>query len=429
MTRPSARRAAPTLVAGLARLVWLGQLTGLVHLAGCSGGAPAVGAPSREAGPAALVVVAEGPCPKLSVQALGERRLLVFGDTGYDLHAWMPGEPLAAAQSLVELVPGGAARDERLSSGLPTDERGYVAADLSLGGASEASAWLVRTTSRYEPSGRGALFERSSEGALLGPTGWRAAPAGAVVERPARAAALPSALPSACGAELSFVPLASISTPSGGVVIAGRCADRGPTNLPSPLLRVLHGRADAREYRVEAGPDGTALDGIVNLALAAGSDDDVWLAAWEPFEPPERRRPFVARWDGARWTRERLALREAPMSLARTSDGALWLATGKGLHRRDRAGHLEAVAVPMPHFAEGRRDDVYVHTVRAFGDEVWVEASYRVTLDQKAGPTWASALYRMAPRPPPRVVYCDAREPAERAVTLVESRAPRPPPR
>jgi hypothetical protein len=287
----------------------LGLLVGLpaalsLGLLGCSGAAPSVGAPGAagEAGPVALVVVAEGPCPKLSVQALGARRLLVFGDTGYDLHAWLPGEPLAAAQSIVELVQGGgAARDPRLLAGLPTDERGYVPADLSLGGAGEESAWLVRTTTRYEPSGRGALFERSTEGALLGPRGFRSAPAGEVVERPARARALPSVLPSACGAELSFVPLASTSTPTGGVVIAGRCADRGPTNLPSPMLRVLHGAADAREYRVEAGLE-TPLDGIVNLSLAAGADDDVWLAAWEPFEPPERRRPFVARWDGARWS-------------------------------------------------------------------------------------------------------------------------------
>lgn len=400
----------------------------VLGLAACSGAA-SVGSPSARPAPRLreeLAVAAEGPCARLSVQAVGARRFLVYGDTGYDLHAWLPNEAVAAAQSIVELRPGGAARDPRLLAGLPTDGRGYVPGELSLGGE-EGAAWLERVTTRYQAGGKGALFEREADGFRLGAHGWERA-GGVVVSRPAAASGLPALPADACAGarasegpprDLRFVPLAAIATPSGGVVVAGRCADDGPRNLVEPVVRVLHGRAGGRAWSVASAPLAPELDGIVNASLAARSDDDVALTLWEPFDPPRHRRPYLARWDGRAWSRVAVAIEDGLMSAAWAPDGGLYLAAGRALYRRAPGGAIARVPLPPPRFAKGSADDVHVHDVRAWGEELWVESSYRVELGEKdQGPAWASVVHTNVALP--RVVYCDAREPADRAVWEVE---------
>jgi hypothetical protein len=391
--------------------------------AGCRDPAvPEAAAPPPRAIASSFAVVAEGPCPRLSVFGIDERRFLVFGDTGYDLHAWMPGDRLAAAQSIVELRADGAFVNRPMLEGLPRDGRGYVPGDLVLGGSRKRAPWLLRITSEYGSSGAGALFARTSEGYLLREQGWERAP-GTPVERPAAAAQLPELpLASMCGEGLAFVPLASTPTPAGGLLVGGRCSDQRPANLKNPVLLVAHGMPGATAWDVKRVPGTALLDGIVNVALYARSDADAVLVAYEPFKPPQERKSFAARYDGKAWREQSLPIDEGLMSVTGTPDGALWIAASRAAYRLDAGGKAANVPLPALRFATGSAAELHVHTVRAFGAEVWIEASYRTYVPRPDGkgrePMWASALF--ANTPAPRPVYCDARLPAAEAVFEVE---------
>lgn len=392
-------------------------------LAGCGSAAPPIPETAGFVTASSFVVVAEGPCPKLSIQAIGERRFLVHGDTGYDLQGWLPGDELTAAQSIVELRGGRAYRSPQLLAGLPTDGRGYVPGDVVLGGAFDRAAWLLRITSRYNPTGRGALFERDAEGYVMQGHRWARAKGGQPVELPEAAGKLPP-LPRETMCErpgITFVPLASTSSPAGGVLVAGRCADRGPRNLADPTVLVAHGLPNATTWTVKAVPGAAWLDGIINLDLYARTDSDVVLVAYEPFQRPMERQRFMARYDGATWKELPLSIRDGLMSVTGTPDGALWFAGGRALYRVDALGRVAPVALPPLRFARGGAEGRHIHTVRSFGAEVWVEASYRVLLPEgsKEAPAWASALFANV-RPPAHLIYCDARERAPLAVTEVE---------
>jgi hypothetical protein len=368
-----------------------------------------------------FAVVAEGPCPRLSVFAIDDHRFLVFGDTGYDLHAWMPGDRLAAAQSIVELRADGAFINPALLQGVPRDGRGYIPGDLLLGGSFKRAPWLLRVASEYAPSGTGALFSRAAEGYLLGEHGWRASP-GAPVERPEGAANLPE-LPRAtmCGAGLAFVPVASAPTPTGGLLVAGRCSDERPANLKNPKLLVAHGLPGAASWSIQPIPGTGLLDGIVNIALFARSDSDAVLVAYEPFKHPQERKSFAARFDGKTWREQNLPIDEGLMSVTGTPDGALWFAASRAVVRIDASGKASKVPLPALRYATGK-PEIHLHTVRSFGQEVWIEASYRTYVSRPDGkgrePMWASALYANVPGPRP--VYCDARQPAAEAIYEVE---------
>lgn len=367
-------------------------------------------------------MIAEGPCPRLAVHAIDDRRFLVFGDTGYDLRAWMPGERLAAAQSIVELRADGAFVNRAMLTGLPTDGRGYVRGDLVLGGSFQRAPWLLRITSEYASGGTGALFARTSEGHVLRERGWERAE-GPPVERPAAAAKLPDLpLATMCGPGLTFVPLASAPTPSGGLLTGGRCDDERPANLKKVSLLVAHGLPGATEWTVKPVPGTELLDGIVNVSLFARSDRDALLVAYEPFKPPSERRAFAVVYDGATWRERDLPIDDGLMSVAGTPDGALFIAASRAAYRVDAAGAVSKVPLPAPRHARGDTTQLHLHTVRTFGPEVWLEASYRTYVPRPDGkgrdPMWASVLFANVPSP--RVLHCDAREPADAAVFEVE---------
>ncbi len=173
----------------------------------------------------------------------------------------------------------------------------------------------------------------------------------------------------------------------------------------------------------EAAPDATALDGIVNLGLHARTASDAYLVAWEPFKPPESRRPYLARWNGARWELQETALPEGLMSVATAPDGSVYVAAGRALYKQPRPGAPFAV-VPLPplRFAsEGHPQTLRVHTVRLVAGEIWVEGTYRVALAGPKGPTEAraSVLYRLGHHHG-TPLFCDAREQADRALVAVE---------
>lgn len=388
-----------------------GKLTVALTCAWLSWGCPAArGTDPRHAGD--LHVFAEGPCSELSIHAVGERRFVTYGDTGYDLQGWLPGDRLPAAQALVEIAGGRAFMNPAFSAGIPTDARGYARGSLALGGDPHRGVWLLLTTTRYARGGTGALFERETEGFSFAGDGWQ--PSAEPVALPPRARDLPALPGDACG-ELVFIPLAWEATASGGIVVGGRCDDERAQNPGEPIVVVMHGAAGARSWRVERLDETDALDGIVNLELAARGDDDVYLVAYEPFRPREARQSLIAHFDGQRWRSLDWPI-DGAMSIALASDGSAHVAASRSLHRRHGEGRIETVKMPPLSFADVAEGELHIHTVRSFDDELWVEASYRVNVPAAGGrkrTVWASALYSRVK--PPAPYYCDAREPAEAA--------------
>ena len=405
-------------------------------LCGCAAAAK----PPQIAAGGELALFAEGPCSKLAIEAVGERRFLVYGDTGYELQAWMPGEILPAAQAVAEVRAGRAHGNPLWMAGLPRDARGYVPAEIELGGSLDGGAWLLLIETRYSRGGVGSLFDAHARGHLLGARGW--SPSDEPVALPLASRGLPElpadlcppragppragppragpseSGPSESGPPLSFVPLSWTASPEGGVLVAGRCDDPGPVNLPDPVLVVAHGAAGARSWQVRAVPETDALDGIVNLDLYARADDDAYLVAYEPFAKREERSAYLARFDGASWRELVNPIHDGLMSVTGSSDGTLYLAGGRALHRLDPGGEHQAMTLPPLRHTALPATELHIHTVRMFGEgELWVEAGYRVSVRSDEGRVRAlraSALYTT--RAPAAELFCDAREPAAEAL-------------
>jgi hypothetical protein len=397
----------------LLRLVKLADLARLILIAPAI--CAACGAQSSEPPklaavvPAQLFLFAEGPCPKLSIEAAGQRRFLVYGDHGRVLAGWLPGDRVATAETLAELRGGTVYRRASLLEGLPTDARGYVPGELRVGGSAQAP-WLVRTTVRYSLIKRGPLFERTANGYRF-EAGWK--PTNEPVTVPEAARRLPE-LPvrEMCESELEFVPLTWTATPKGGLIVAGRCDDEAAPSYTVTTLFVAHGAPGATGWQVRLLPAAETLNGIVNLSVAAVSDDEVYASAYQPYKEPEARRGYLARFDGTRWSEEELPIRDGIMSVASDGQGTLWLAGGRALYRL-RDEQLERVALPALRFAP-RGTRTHVHRVRSIDGELWVEASYQLRAPGERGSFWASAL--MSSRRPEQPLYCDAREPADAAL-------------
>jgi len=224
-------------------------------------------------------------------------------------------------------------------------------------------------------------------------------------------------------AGLTFVALTSTVTPAGGVLVAGQCDERKPTRTRRGGLYVAHGRPKASEWRVQALPGIEELDGIVNLALYARSDEDAVLVAYEPFRALADRRHYLARYDGQSWRADEPEVDDGLMSIAGAEDGALWAAGSRALYYAKPGGRFQKIALPALRFAPAKPADLHVHTVHVLGpDEIWVEASYRVSLPSPDGrgraAAWAGALFGTHPLHAP--VVCDAREPAHAALFEVE---------
>lgn len=379
-------------------------------LLSCGGNKPVAAELPREDG--AFSVFVEGPCSRLSAQSGDGTTVLVYGETGYDLHGWTPGEPVAAAQSLAEVRGDRVMRRSSLLQGLPRDGRGYVPGDLDVG-----DGWLLRTTTRYARGGTGALFEKREAGYVRSGARWVARP-GSPVTRPTSRL---GALPSICPEGLTFVPIAHDTSPEGGVFIAGRCDDPAAPNPVDPMVFVAHGRPGARAWSMARVPETDELRGIINLGLFARRDDEVYLVAYEPFVDRAERKPFLAAYDGQAWRRVETPVTDGFMSVAGTPQH-LYLAAGRRLYRRAYGSvtlPLETIPLPRPSFARVTPEQMHVHTVRNVEGRIWVETSYRVRVRRKEGTDaiWASALYTTTA--PHRPIHCDAREPAESALAEV----------
>jgi len=335
---------------------------------------------------------------------------LVYGDHGRVLAGWLPGDRVAAAETLVELRGGRAFRRPSLVRGLPTDARGYVRGELRLGGSAD-DPWLVRTEVRYSLVKRGPLFEREPSGYRFD-AGWRST--SEPVTMPVAARRLPElSEQDTCGEGLHFVPLTWAATPRGGLVVAGRCDDERAANYPVTTLMVAYGAPHGVRWNIEHVPFSERLNGIVNLSVSAPRDDEILLSAYEPFKEPEERIAFLARFDGTTWSDVELKLQDGIMSVAADGQGTVWLAAGRALYRMDGA-KLARVPLPSPHFVE-RGGPVQVRSVRYLDGELWVEGAYLVRRSGERGTQWASVLY--STRRPDVPLHCDAREPAESALS------------
>ena len=401
-------------------------LAGLA-LAGC-GGPVASATPSRAelALSGALRTVAEGPCAKLSVAAVGERRFMIYGDTGYELADWAAGERLPAAQSLIEITAQGPARNHAMLEALPRDGRGYLPAAIELGIDSTGTPWLASIETRYAPRGTGALFQRASTAYSLREGGWRPQPSEAPLDL--GKGALPDvSAKDACEDEaLRFVPLTHSFALDGSLLIAGRCQDESHVNYADTTLVVAHAPKGAREWSYARVPKTGRLDGIVNVALHTVRGDEAWLTAFEPYAPANGRFGYLAHFDGSQWREVETGIDDGLMSVSAAPDGTLYLAGGRALYRRAVNGQTVRVELPPLRFTRGS-PEMHVRHVRVFpAGDIWVEAGYRVRRATgeggEASDVWASALFsnRVLPLP----IYCDAREEAARAMVEIEGVLP-----
>ncbi len=266
---------------------------------------------------------------------------------------------------------------------------------------------------RYSLVKRGPLFEREPSGYRF-VSGWQ--PTRDPVSVPAASRGLPE-LPGReiCGPELDFVPLTWAATPKGGTIVAGRCDDAKAANYGVTTLMVAHGAPNATRWTIELVPFGERLDGIVNLSLAAPSEDEIYLGAYEPFREPEQRRAFLARFDGKSWSNVETGFSDGIMSVAADGRGTLWLAAGRALYRMKDA---QLTRVPLPRLGfVSPAGPIQVRAVRYLDGELWVEGGYQVRLPNERGSHWASVLFSSRRVDVP--LYCDAREPAETALSEV----------
>jgi len=391
------------------RLVW-GAAALLAACANTAGRAEGPRARPR-ATEGELQVFVEGPCPKLSVEAAGDRRFLVYGDHGRVLAGWMPGDRVASAESIAELRGGRVFRRPSLLAGLPRDARGWVNGELTVGGTA-ADPWLVRTTVRYSLVHRGPLFERSPEGYRSSGERWE--PSDEPVSVPKAARSLPMEFPhrELCSEELDFVPITWASTPEGGLVIAGRCDDDKAPNYTVTTLVAAIGSPGAQRWRATLLPGAERLSGIVNVSLAAASEKEIYATAWEPFREPAERQAYLVRFDGKTWQPIETGLRGGLLGVACDGRGGLWVTNGEALHRRHDSG-FERVALPPLRFA-APDTRLHLHRVRAFDGELWVEGSYTLRRSDQRGVENASVLFgtRRADAP----LFCDAKEEADLAL-------------
>jgi hypothetical protein len=369
-----------------------------------------------------LHTVAEGPCAKLSVEGVGDRRFLVYGDTGYELADWSAGEKLPAAQSFVEITKKGPARNRALLEGLPRDARGYMPFSIELGSDTNGTPWLVSVDTRYAPRGTGALFDRSSQAYLYRQDQWREAPDNSSIGL--GKGSLPDLSESEACAQsgLRFVALTHASSADGAVVIAGRCQDGSHINYSQTTLVAAHAKTTDSAWRYTRLPKTNRLDGIVNVALHAEGASNVWLTAFEPYAAIDGRPAYLAHFDGSQWREIDTDIDNGLMSVTGGPDGVLYLAGGRGLFRRHSDGKVERVKLPSLRFIR-EAPELHVRRVKRFpAGDLWVEASYRVRRATGEGgelsDVWASALFSNRAMPLP--IYCDARETAFNALVEIE---------
>lgn len=403
----------------------------LAALALCACARRSATSPSPRAS-AALSVAVEGPCPKLRVWDSGKELAVVWGT--YGLEGATPIEArttLGTEQAFgfvhegrVDLVPA-------LLEGLPRNERGYVPADIELGGRFPEAAWLARVETRLAKVNQGALFERRRSYLVWEDGKWTESPTGAdVVLSGLRSPPLvEGTICTRLGEGVHFARHATERLPSGEVITAGRCEDELQRAKSGVVVATLATESGA--WSVAEMPTSPMLDEIVNVDLVYAAKRDAYLYAYTPYDETPRP-PYVLHFDGRRWSPVTLPFEGPVVSMARSEDGTLWaVARFRELYTRSPAGAWARVPLPAARFADRAPPDVRVIEVQTTGRDAWVHAAYPIVLRAASSdprPARSHILYTT--RRWDRPLFCDAASPAAQAMrttgrTLEAARAAR----
>jgi hypothetical protein len=369
-----------------------------------------------------LAVVAEGPCQKLAPARMGERTVIIFGETGYELSDWQAGEPWPAAQGLVELRDGDFGFGSKLLLGLPRDDRGYVPFDLRIGEDSKHTPWLRLTDTSYAQRGTGALLKRTYTDYSWN-NGWEQRDEAIDLGGSATLKQLSPKEPCE-DSKLAFLPLDHAIGSDGSVFVAGRCQDDKIVAYEDTTLVVAIAKPGQSQFAYARLPRSSRLSGMVNLDLEVRDANRAWLVAYEPFESPENRHSYFVEWDGQRFAEVDLEVDRGLMSIAHLGENKLVIAASDKLVEVAPNHHVKQLVLPAPLLAKSATT-VHLHTASSTGNgELWVQGSYRVNAPQgpkgQIAPRDAAVLYSNIKTK--GLLYCDAQEPAHSAVTVWESR-------
>jgi hypothetical protein len=404
----------------------------LLSVVGCShttGGSAKSGA-SGSSG--ALTIAIEGPCPKLRVWDAGKELAIVWGT--YGLEGATPIEArtsLGTEQAFGFVRGGGIELSPALFTGLPRNSRGYVPADIELGGRFPDAAWLSRVDTRLAKINRGALFERSRSYLVWEQGRWTESPTGSdVVLSGLRTPPLvEGSICTRLGEEVHFARHATERLPSGEVITAGRCEDE-LQRAKSGIVVATLAREDGNWSLAEM-PPSPMFDEIVNVDLVYAARGDAYLYAYTPYD--ETPRPaYVLHYDGRRWTEEPVPFDGPIVSMARGQDGTLWaVARFRELYTRSPNAAWTRVPLPAARFANRAPPDLRIIEVQTTGRDAWVHAAYPIVVRPPGAdprPSRSHILYTT--RRWDNLLFCDASMPAQAAIrssgrTLEVARAAR----
>jgi hypothetical protein len=388
----------------------------LLLLAAC--GRPNATTPSSS-GPTTLAVAIEGPCPKLRVWDTGKELAVVWGTYGLE-----GATPIEARTSLgteqafgfmrnghVELVPA-------LLAGLPQNGRGYVPADIELGGRFPEAAWLSRVDTRLAKINRGALFERSRSYLVWEQNRWTASPSGSdVVLSGLRIPPfIEGTICTRLGEDVHFARHATERLASGEVITAGRCEDE-MQRAKSGIVVASLAATERGSWSVAEMPPSPMFEEIVNVDLVYAGKRDAYLYAYMPYDETPRP-PYVLHFDGRSWTPVTLPFDGPIVSMAHTDDGTLWaVARFRELYTRSPAGAWSRVVLPAAKFADRPPPDLRIIEVQTTGRDAWVHAAYPIAVrvpGSDARPSRSHILFTTRRWDKP--LFCDAASPAKEAM-------------
>jgi hypothetical protein len=403
----------------------------LVSLVGATACGKPAAAPSSGAPNSPLSVAVEGPCSKLRVWDAGDALAIVFGTYGLE-----GATPTEARQSLGTAQAFGFMRNGKLDvqpaffNGLPRDNRGYVTADIELGGRMPHGAWLARVDTKMARIDKGALFERRRSYLVWEPAGagnpkgrWTESPAGADVvlsglrTPPLVEGTICTRLSSQEeGGAVHFARHATERLPSGEVITAGRCEDERQIAKSGVVVATLARETEA--WSLAEMPASPMFETIVNVDLVYAKRGDAYLYAYTPYDESPRP-PYVMHFDGQGWTPATLPFDGPIVSMAHSDDGTIWaVARFRELFRKPPNGEWASVPLAPAQFSDRVPPDVRIIEVQSTGKDVWVHAAYPIVIRDKkdADPKPGRAHILYTTRAWERPLFCDAASPATEAV-------------
>jgi len=398
----------------------------LLLLAACGRPHPTT-TPFGSSSPKTLSVAIEGPCPKLRVWDTGKDLAVVWGTYGLE-----GATPIEARTSLgteqafgfmrngrIELVPA-------LLAGLPQNGRGYVPADIELGGRFPEAAWLSRVDTRLAKINRGALFERSRSYLVWEQNRWTESPTGSdvVLSGLRTPPFLEGTICTRLGEDVPpggdhearhFARHATERLSSGAVITAGRCEDEMQRSKSGVVVASL--ATESGTWSVTEAPPSPMFDEIVNVDLVYAGKGDAYLYAYMPYDETPRP-PYVLHFDGRSWTPLALPFDGPIVSMAHTEDGTLWaVARFRELYTRSPLGAWSRVALPPARFSDRPPPDLRIIEVQTTGKDAWVHAAYPIVV-RSAGseprPSRSHILFTTRRWDSP--LFCDAASPAGSAM-------------